>query len=72
MIQRGSGQLRVSPAGRILGFDLPALVTIGAALGYDTQALLLLFHHAESGLKQAVKQHDQFRHEECIDPPGGG
>lgn len=71
MIKRGSGQLRLNPAGHILGFDLPALVAIGTALGYDTQALLLLFHHAESGIQQAVKQHGDSDHKISVSPPGG-
>ncbi len=72
VIQRGYGQLRLNAAGRILGFDLPSLVTISTALGYDTQALLLLFHYAESGLKEAEKAHANVSHEECISPAGGG
>lgn len=71
VILRGCGQLRISPAGRVVGFDLPALLTICTALGYDAQALMLLFHFAESGLKQAVRNHGDSSNEECVDPPDG-
>jgi hypothetical protein len=33
--------------------------------------LLLLFHHAEDGLHQAIKQHGDSDHQKCFDPPGG-
>jgi hypothetical protein len=71
VIQRGSGQLRLHPSGQILGFDLSALVSIAEALGYDAQALLLLFHYAERGILQAVKHHGDSDHEASISPPGG-
>lgn len=71
VIVRGGNQLRLSSKGVILGFDIAALTAIASALGYDTGALLQLFHHAECGLLQATKDHGDSNHEKCIDPSGG-
>ena len=71
VILRGANQLRVGAGGLILGFDIEALSIIAASIGYDTTPLLLLFHHAEHGLHQALKNNGDSNHEKCIDPPGG-
>jgi hypothetical protein len=71
VILRGGNQLRISNKGVILGFDIAALAAISAALGYDTGALLQLFHHAECGLLQAIKDHGDHHHEKRFDPPVG-
>lgn len=67
---RSGNQLRVGAGGAIIGFDVQALTAIAAALGYDAAALLHLFHYAELGLHQAIKQqygnHDNEKHS---DPP---
>ena len=71
MIQRGANQARL--AGSVMvGFDVAALAAIAGALGYGTGALLHLFHHAEQGLLQAVKNHgDVSQHTQCFDPDRG-
>ena len=71
VILRGANQLRVGAGGLVLGFDIQALSVIAASIGYDTTPLLLLFHHAEHGLHQALKNNGDSNHEKCIDPPGG-
>lgn len=71
VILRGGNQLRLSSKGVILGFDITALTAIASALGYDTSILLQLFHHAECGLLQAIKEHGDNHHEKRFDPPGG-
>ena len=55
MIQRGGSVLKYYPSGAIAGFDVPTTLSIAEALGYDSQALLLLLEYAESGLREAVK-----------------
>lgn len=57
MIQRCSGQLKFYPSGSIAGFDMPTILCVTQALGYDLQATLLLIEHAEAGLREAVKKH---------------
>ncbi len=71
VVLRGANQLRVGTGGIVLGFDIEALVTLASAIGYDAAPLLLLFHHAEDGLHQAIKQHGDSDHQKCFDPPGG-
>lgn len=71
MIQRGANQARLA-GNVVVGFDAPALAAISEAMGYGTRALLLLFHHAEQGLLQAVKNHgDVSQHTQCFDPDSG-
>jgi hypothetical protein len=57
VIQRCSGQLKFYPSGSIAGFDVPTIISVAQALGYDLQATLLLIEHAEDGLREAVKKH---------------
>lgn len=71
VILRGANQLRVGAGGLVLGFDIEALSVIAAAIGYDATPLLLLFHHAEHGLHQALKNNGDSNHKKCIDPTGG-
>lgn len=71
VILRAGNQLRVGNHGAILGFDVEALAAIALALGYDTNALFELFHYAEHGMHQAIKDHGNQHHEKCIDPSGG-
>jgi len=71
-VQRGANQLRIAGNGFILGFDINALAAIHGAAGYDLTVLLHLFHHAERGLLQAIKNHgDVSQHTECLDPNRG-
>lgn len=71
VILRGANQLRVGAGGIVLGFDIEALSVIARAIGYDPTPLLLLFHHAEYGLHQALKNNGDSNHEKCVDPSGG-
>lgn len=71
VIIRAGNQLRVGNHGVILGFDVEALDAIALVLGYDTNVLFQLFHYAEHGLHQAIKNHGDSNHEKCFDPPGG-
>lgn len=57
MIQRCGGQLKLFPNGHISGFDIPTILSVTEALGYDLQAMLLLIEHAEAGLREAIKKH---------------
>ena len=55
VILRCSGQLRLAPrAGIVIGLDLTAALSLGAALGYDTRALAELLPAAEAGLVAAI------------------
>lgn len=56
VIRRCGWQLRLYPNGGIAGFDVPTVLSVTEALGYDLQALLLLIDHAEAGLREAVKK----------------
>lgn len=47
---RCRGQLRVAPSGRVIGFDLPAALNVGTALGYDGRALAELLPSIEAGM----------------------
>jgi hypothetical protein len=47
--------LKYYPSGAIAGFEIPTIMSMTQALGYDSQALLLLLEYAESGLREAVK-----------------
>lgn len=57
MIQFCSLHLKLYPNGHIAGFDIPTVLSVCEALGYDLQALLLLIEYAEAGLREAVKKH---------------
>jgi hypothetical protein len=57
VIQRGGSVLKYYPSGAIAGFNVSIILSIAEALGYDSQALLLLLEYAESGLGEAVKNH---------------
>jgi hypothetical protein len=50
--------MRFYPSGVIAGFDIPTLLSVTQALGYDAQALLCLLDYAEAGLREAIKKHD--------------
>ncbi|MFZ1413885.1 MAG: hypothetical protein WAS73_04805 [Defluviicoccus sp.] len=55
VILRCSGQLRLAPqVGIVIGIDLAAALSLGAALGYDTGALAELLPAAEAGLVTAL------------------
>ncbi|MFZ1415829.1 MAG: hypothetical protein WAS73_14815 [Defluviicoccus sp.] len=55
VILRCSGQLRLAPqAGIVIGIDLTAALSLGAALGYDVHALAELLPAAEAGLVTAL------------------
>lgn len=46
----GQAQVRVAPSGAVIGFDLPALLTLGAALGAEVADLAQLLPAIEAGL----------------------
>jgi hypothetical protein len=48
------GQLRLAPSGHVLGIDIDAALRLGAARGYDLEALSELFPAAEAGLVEAL------------------
>ena len=57
MLTRCAGQLRLAPGGgAVLGLDLTAAFSLGAALAYDTQALAELLPAGETGLVTALNQ----------------
>lgn len=68
---RGSSQLRIGMGGAVLGFDLETLVTISRTFGYDTNAFLHLFHHAERGMMAGRYTHGNRNDEKHLDPTGG-
>lgn len=68
---RGSSQLRIGMGGAVLGFDLEALVTISRTLGYDINAFLHLFHHAERGMMAGRYTHGNRNDEKRFDSTGG-
>ncbi len=57
MIQRCFAHLRYHPGGKLAGFDIPTILGVTDALGYDNRAVLTLLEHAESGLREAVAKH---------------
>lgn len=57
VIQRCFTHLRFHPNGRIAGFDIPTILGVTHALGYDSRSVLTLIEHAESGLREAVTKH---------------
>lgn len=56
VILRCDTQLRVVPSGNVLGFDLPAFITVAEALGYSLQAFVSLIGSAEAGMLQGIKE----------------
>ncbi len=54
MAERCRGQLRVAPSGVVIGFDLPAALTVGTALGYDGKALAELLPAIETGMVAGI------------------
>ena len=70
MIQRISGHLRFYPNGEIAGFDIPTALSVSEALGFSSQALMLLFLDAEVGLKEAIQKHGDID-PTSIDPDRG-
>ena len=48
------GQLRLAPSGHIVGIDMHAALTIGAARGSDLAVLAELLPAAEAGLLEAL------------------
>jgi hypothetical protein len=54
---RCSGQLRIAPrGGSIIGIDLDAALSIGAALGYECIAVAELMPAGEAGLVVALNE----------------
>ncbi len=47
---RCAGQLRLAPHASIVGIDMAAAMTMGAALGHDAYALAELLPAAEAGM----------------------
>jgi len=54
VIERCAGQLRVAPAGGIVGFDMTAALRVAEALGYDPAAVAELLPAAEAGAVKAI------------------
>lgn len=55
VLQRGQLQLRAGPSGPF-ALDLPALLQIGAASGYDVAALVELLPAGEAGMAAAMAE----------------
>ncbi len=54
---RCSGQLRIAPrGGSVIGIDLDAALSIGAALGYQRAAVAELLPAGEAGLVAAINE----------------
>jgi hypothetical protein len=47
-------QLRFSPDGTVIGFDILQIVTLSNTLGYNSPTLLMLIPYAQQGLCAAV------------------
>ena len=56
VILRCDTQLRVVPSGNVLGFDLPALLSVAEALGYSRQGFVTLIGSAEAGMLQGIRE----------------
>jgi hypothetical protein len=55
VLTRCAGQLRLAPGGAaVLGLDLTAALSLGAALGHDMMALAELLPAGEAGLVTAL------------------
>lgn len=67
---RCGSQMKRTPGGKIAGFDIPTLLSVTEALGYDRQAVLRLLDHAEAGLFEAIRDHGE-RNPEHFDPDRG-
>ncbi len=46
-----------SPGGDVSGFDIPTILGVTDALGYDRQAMMRLLEYAEAGLHEAIRDH---------------
>lgn len=57
MLLRCSGQFKLHPSGKIVGFDIPTILSVTEALGYDQQVVLRLLDYAEAGLHEAIRDH---------------
>jgi hypothetical protein len=40
----------------VLGFDLPALIEVAAALGYGMRPFVMLIGNAEAGMLQGIRE----------------
>ena len=56
VILRSDTQLRIAPSGNVLGFDLPALIEVAAALGYGMRPFVMLIGNAEAGMLQGIRE----------------
>ena len=54
MLLACQGQLRLAPSGHVVGIDMHAALTIGAARGCDRAVLSGLLPAAEAGLLEAL------------------
>jgi hypothetical protein len=63
--------LKYYPSGAIAGFEIPTIMSMTQALGYDNQALLRLLDFAEAGLREAVKKHGDSSNTEHINSDSG-
>ena len=58
VVLRCSGQLRFAPnAAVVIGIDIAAALSLGAALGHDLHALAELLPAAEAGLVAALNRY---------------
>lgn len=57
LFRLGSTQRRYAGAGVCVGLDLPALLTLGDALGHDRAAMARLLPALEAGLMRAKLEH---------------
>lgn len=51
-------QMRVSPAGKIMGFDMPAALEIAKARGFDIEIVTELLTEAERGILQSLDENE--------------
>ncbi len=56
IIQACSTQLRITPSGKVLGFDLVAIMMAVEAMGCCKQAALSLISSAEPGMLQGIRK----------------
>lgn len=55
MSEHGS-QLRLGPAGQVIGFDQPAMLDVARARGFDAGVLAELLPTAELGMLEALQR----------------
>ncbi len=56
MVELARNQLRVAGMGQVIGFDLPAVLTAGDALGADREELVWILPEVESGMLEGMAE----------------